>query len=214
MTVAPEALNLIFLAIITSYLIGSIPTAYIFGRLYKGIDIRQQGSGNVGATNVFRVLGKTPGIIVLLLDIFKGVVVVVFVADFFGLTRVIYRLILALWVVAGHNWTIFLKFKGGKGIATSLGVLIGLTIKIAAIRPVLLFTVLIWLFCFLITRIVSLSSIIAAIVLPFLMVFTGQSFEITCLGVIFGIFVVIRHRPNIKRLLSGQEPRVPLVSRK
>jgi len=205
---------LVILAIITSYLVGSIPTAYIFGKLYKGIDIRQHGSGNVGATNVFRVLGKKPGIIVLLLDILKGVVAVAFVADVFGLTQVIYRLILALGVVSGHNWTIFLKFKGGKGIATSLGVLIGLTIKIASIRPVLLLTLLIWIIGFFISNIVSLSSMIAAVCLPFIMIFTAQPFEIVCLGVIFCVFVVIRHRPNIKRLLSGQEPRVPLPFQK
>ncbi len=198
----------VIFAIICSYLIGSIPTAYIFGKLYKGIDIRQHGSGNVGATNVFRVLGKKPGIIVLLLDILKGVVAVTVIADIFGLTQVIYRLILALGVVSGHNWTIFLKFKGGKGIATSLGVLIGLTIKIVSIRPVLLLTLFIWIVCFLISNIVSLSSIIAAVCLPFILIFTAQSFEIVCLGVVFCIFVVVRHRPNIKRLLSGQEPRV------
>ncbi len=200
----------IFLAMISAYLIGSIPTAYIYGKLYKGIDIRQYGSGNVGATNVFRVLGKIPGIIVLLLDVLKGVIAVAVVADVFGLTENIYRLVLAICVVIGHNWTIFLKFKGGKGIATSLGVLIGLTIKIISIRPVLLFTLCIWIISFLISNIVSFASIIAAVWLPFIMIFTNQPFEIICLGVIFCIFVVVRHRPNIKRLLSGQEPRTSI----
>ena len=201
---------LFFLAIISAYLLGSIPTAYIYGKLYKGIDIRQHGSGNVGATNVFRVLGKKPGIIVLLLDVLKGVIAVAVAADIFGLTENIYRLVLAICVVSGHNWTIFLKFKGGKGIATSLGVLIGLTIKIISIRPVLLFTLLIWVISFFISNIISLASMIAAICLPFIMIFTNQPFEIVCLGVVFCIFVVVRHRPNIKRLLSGQEPRVPI----
>ena len=200
----------IFLAIISAYLLGSIPTAYIYGKLYKGIDIRQHGSGNVGATNVFRILGKTPGIIVLVLDILKGVLAVACVPDIFGLTDVCYRLVLALCVVIGHNWTIFLKFKGGKGIATSLGVLIGLTIKIASIRPVLLLTLAVWIISFLISQIISLASMIAAVCLPFIMIFTAQPFEIVCLGVVFCVFVVIRHRPNIKRLLSGKESRVPL----
>lgn len=201
-------------AMVISYLIGSIPTAYIFGKLYKRIDIREHGSGNVGATNVFRVLGKGPGSIVLLLDILKGAIAVGLVPDWLGLTQVYHRILMALCVVGGHNWTVFLQFKGGKGVATSLGVLVGLTIRIAAIRPVLIVTILIWIGCFLLTRIVSLSSIIATTLLPIIMVLTDQSFEITCLGVIFCVFIVLRHRPNIKRLFNGQEPRVSFTFRK
>ena len=201
---------MIVVGILISYLIGSIPTAYIFGKLYKGIDIRQHGSGNVGATNVFRVLGKGPGTIVLLLDILKGILAVAVVADLLNMTEVYHRIIFAIAVVSGHNWTIFLKFKGGKGIATSLGVLIGLTIKIAVIRPVLLATVSVWLFCFLATGFVSLSSIIASTMLPVFMILTNQAIQITCLGIVFCIFVVLRHKPNIRRLLSGQEHRVNL----
>ena len=200
---------MIILGIIISYFIGSIPTAYIYGKLYKGIDIREHGSGNAGATNVFRVLGKIPGIIVLVIDILKGVLPVVIVAVL-GSTQVIERILFAVCAVCGHNWTIFLNFKGGKGIATSLGVLIGLTIKIASIRIVLILTVLSWLVSFAITGIVSLSSIIAGTFLPVIMVFSGQSFEIICLGVVFCIFVTLRHRPNIKRLLAGKEPKVKL----
>ena len=201
---------MIIFGIILSYLIGSIPTAYIFGKILKGIDIRQHGSGNIGATNVFRVLGKKPGITVLLLDILKGVIAVVLVSDLLGLTKVIHRVILAAMVVCGHNWTVFLKFKGGKGIATSLGVLIGLTIKIAVIRPVLIWVVLIWILCFLITRIISISSIIATTCLPIIMVLTNQEITIICLGIMFCLFVVLRHKANIRRLFAGQEPRVPL----
>src|SRR3989338_4435021 len=168
----------VLLAIAISYLIGSIPTAYIFGKWYKGIDIRQHGSGNAGATNVFRVLGKWPGIIVLTLDILKGIVAVVVIGDLFGLTQVWPIILLGVAGVAGHNWTVFLNFKGGKGIATSLGVLIGLTIKIAAIRPVLFMTVVIWAVCFIVSGFVSLASIVAATILPILMVATNQSFEI------------------------------------
>lgn len=201
---------MIILGIIISYLIGAIPTAYIYGRIYKKIDIREHGSGNVGATNVFRVLGKGPGIAVLIIDILKGVLAVAVVADLLGLTDILSRVVLALCVVSGHNWTVFLNFKGGKGIATSLGVLIGLTIRIASIRPVLLFTVLVWISSFLISGIISISSILAAIALPIIMVLTNQPFVLVCLGVIFCIFVVLRHRPNIKRLLTGQEPRIHL----
>lgn len=197
-----------------SYFLGAIPTAYIVGKIYKGIDIRRHGSGNVGATNVFRVMGKGAGIFVLCVDILKGVLAVSVVADFLGLREVLHRVLLALVVVSGHNWTVFLDFKGGKGIATSLGALIGLTVSIAAIRPVVFWTVLVWLACFLGTGFVSLASIVAGVILPISMVWTGQEFPLVVLGVILCVLVVVRHRPNIKRLLAGQEPRVNFPFRK
>ena len=199
---------IVTLSLILSYLVGSIPTAYIAGRLCKGIDIRQHGSGNVGATNAFRILGKIPGTIVLCIDVLKGVVAITLVGDVFGLDQIWARVFLAVAAVIGHNWTIFLKFKGGKGIATSLGVLIGLTIKISIIRPVLLITVSIWVLIFLLSGFVSLASIVSAVFLPVLMLTFSQPLEVILLGVIFCIFVVFRHRPNIKRLLSGKESRV------
>ncbi len=198
---------MIILGVLISYLIGSIPTAYIFGKCYKGIDIRQHGSGNVGATNVFRVLGKYPGMIVLILDVLKGLVVIAFVSDFLGLISPLERILLAVSAVCGHNWTIFLQFKGGKGIATSLGIIIGLAIKIASFRLVLVFTLLSWLICFLATGYVSLASIIAATLFPIIMLITKQSIEFICLGVIFCIFVVFRHKSNIQRLFIGSESR-------
>lgn len=197
-------------AFIASYLIGSIPTAYIFGRLIKKIDIRQHGSGNVGATNAFRILGKGPGSIVLLIDIFKGAVVTSLVADIFGLNDPLMRVILGIVVVCGHNWTVFLNFKGGKGIATSLGVLVGLTIAIASIRPVVLYTFLSWIVTFLVSGFVSLASIISAVILPILALIFPQPFAVVMLSVILCVFVVLRHRPNIARLLQGKESRVRL----
>ena len=201
-------------SLLLAYLVGSIPTAYIFGKLFRGIDIRQYGSGNIGATNVFRVLGKGPGIIVLLFDIAKGVVATALVPQLFHLNQTLFFVLLGLAAVAGHNWTIFLSFKGGKGMATSLGVLIGLTITIAAIRPVLGFSVLIWLAVFLSTGYVSLASVISACILPVLMVMLTSSFELIMLGIIFCIFIVLRHRPNIKRLLAREEHRFYFLSRK
>ncbi len=195
-------------AVIVSYLIGAIPTAYIFGRALKGIDIRQHGSGNVGATNAFRILGKGPGTAVLLLDVLKGAVVTSLVADLFGQTDPLMRVILGIIVVCGHNWTVFLNFKGGKGIATSLGVLIGLTIAIASIRPVVLYTFLSWIVTFLVSGYVSLASIIAAIILPVLALIFPQPFAVIMLSVILCVFVVLRHRPNITRLLERKEGRV------
>jgi glycerol-3-phosphate acyltransferase PlsY len=130
------------------------------------------------------------------------------------LEGIFYRVALGVVAVAGHNWTVFLQFKGGKGIATSLGVLIGLTIKVAAIRPVLFFSILSWLAVFLTTGFVSLSSIVAAILLPVLMVISNQPLELVSLGIIFCVLVIIRHRPNIKKLLSGEESRVNIFSKK
>ncbi|MBF0532778.1 MAG: glycerol-3-phosphate 1-O-acyltransferase PlsY [Candidatus Omnitrophica bacterium] len=204
----------LILGILISYLIGAIPTAYIWGKVTKGIDIRRHGSGNVGATNVFRVLGKQAGVIVLLIDILKGVVPTAIVADALGQTEMWQRILISLCAVGGHNWTVFLNFKGGKGIATSLGVLIGLACRIPSIRMVLLGTVTAWIACFLSSGIVSFSSIVAAVCLPVLMVWTGQPFALILLGVIFCLFVVIRHKANIKRLIALQEPRVKIFGRK
>lgn len=197
-----------------SYLIGSIPTAYLFGRL-RGIDIRQHGSGNIGATNAFRVLGKGTGSLVLFLDIVKGIIATVVLPGLLRIPEQVGVYVLSgLIAVAGHNWTCFLQFKGGKGIATSLGVLIGLTIKIVSIRPVLLVTVFSWLIVFLLSGFVSLASIVAAIILPVCMVLTDQPFSLVILGAVFCVFVVLRHRANIQRLLAGKEPRVRFSSNK
>jgi len=204
----------IILSVVASYFIGAIPTAYIIGKAYKKIDIRLYGSGNVGATNAFRVLGRWPGMAVLVIDALKGIIPVTIVADVLGLDGIFYRVLLGAVAVVGHNWTVFLQFKGGKGIATSLGVLIGLTIKIVAIRPVLFFTILTWLVVFLATGFVSLASMIAAMVLPILMVISSQPLELVSLGIIFCVFVIFRHRPNIKKLLAGEESRVNFFFKK
>jgi len=199
----------VVLTAVFSYLIGAIPTAYIFGKLLKGIDIRQHGSGNVGATNAFRVLGKGPGIAVFVLDVLKGVLPVVLFGSLFQLD-VNGRIVAAVAAVVGHNWTCFLQFKGGKGIATTLGVLLGLTIALPAIRLAVILCVLSWFLCFIITAYISVSSILAAVLLPILMVVVDAPFSMTLLSVLFCLFVVFRHRPNIQRLLIGQEPKVPL----
>jgi len=197
-------------AIIVSYLLGSIPTAYLFGRVSKGIDIRQHGSGNVGATNTFRVLGKGPGIFVLSVDILKGVLALVVIGNLFGIGGMMGRVLLGVAVVCGHNWTVFLEFKGGKGIATSLGVLIGMTIMFPALVPVLAVCLLSWCVTMHFSRYISVSSMLASVVLPLMMVITNQPPEMVFLGAIFCIFVVYRHRSNIKRLQLGTESKVNL----
>ena len=194
-------------AVALSYIIGSIPTAYIFGKLMKAIDIRQHGSGNVGATNAFRVLGKRPGAAVLAIDIIKGIVPVVVVAGLLA-PYVLGHIACAVAAVCGHNWTCFLNFRGGKGIATTLGVLIGLTAVIPAARPAVGLCVVGWCLCFAATGIVSASSLFAAVLLPVLMLVFSVPTPVVLLSVMFSMFVVFRHRPNIHRLLTGQEPRV------
>lgn len=200
-------------AILSSYILGSIPTAYIFGRLLKGIDLRKFGSGNIGATNALRVLGKGPGITVLLLDILKGIVAVVFLGDFFVLrlpfiSTDTLRIILGLSCICGHNWSIFLKFRGGKGVATTFGVLLGLAIKIAGLWLILLLTILTWLAVFLIARIVSVASVSTGISLPVYMFIFKQSPLLLFLGCILAVFVILRHKSNLQRVLQGKEPRI------
>jgi acyl phosphate:glycerol-3-phosphate acyltransferase len=197
-------------SIVITYLIGAIPTAYIFGRVLKKIDIREHGSGNVGATNAFRVLGKGPGIIVLLIDIAKGIIPTTIVANVFGFSDPLALVFIGLVAVAAHNWTVFLQFKGGKGIATTLGVLIGLTIQIPGLRPVLFIVLLAWLIVFLIFGYVSLASIFAAIVLPSCMVMVDAPLVLKIMSIVLCIFIVFRHRSNITRLLQGKENRVKL----
>jgi glycerol-3-phosphate acyltransferase PlsY len=203
----------IIIGILISYLIGSIPTGYIFGRLLKGIDIRKFGSGNVGATNALRVLGKPAGIAVLVLDILKGFVVVFFlgniiVARITGIPDITTRLLLGLSCICGHNWTIFLKFKGGKGVATTLGVLLGLAVKTAGIKVVFAMVIITWLVVFIITRIVSLASILSGITLPVYMFLFKQPRILIYTSTLLCIFIILRHKSNLKRLFQGKEPRL------
>ena len=203
----------IALAIVISYLIGSLPTAYFFGKIFKGVDIRNFGSGNVGATNALRVFGKRAGLIVLAIDIIKGVIPVIFLADYILLRSSIVsadalRFILGLVCICGHNWTIFLRFKGGKGVATSLGVLVGLSLKIYIFAKILGIVILVWLGSFLIIRIVSLSSLLAAIAFPAAVFFFRLSLPIQIFSLVACAFIVLRHRANLIRLLQGKEPRL------
>ncbi len=198
---------------VAAYLLGAIPTAYISGRVLKNLDIREHGSGNMGATNAFRVLGKGPGTAVLLIDIAKGLIPVAFIAPALGLSDPLALVIIGLIAVCGHNWTVFLQFKGGKGIATTLGVLIGLSIVIPGIRPVLLGTVGTWLALFLAFGYVSLASMTAAVVLPILTVAYNTPFPVTVMAIVLCIFIVFRHRTNLSRLLNGQENRVKIFKK-
>jgi len=207
--------------ILISYLIGSIPTAYIFGRVLKGIDIRKFGSGNIGATNALRVLGKWPGITVLVLDILKGFIAVVFLGNLVvvrmgGLAETSARILLGLSCICGHNWTIFLKFKGGKGMATTLGVLLGLAVRVAGLNLIFALVILTWLVIFIITRIVSLASILAGISLPIYMLFFGprDPHFLIFASFLLCLFIILRHKDNLKRISQGKEPRLNLMRRR
>ena len=204
---------ILFLGFLAAYLIGSIPTAYIFGRALKGIDIREHGSGNAGATNVFRVIGKSPGIIVLIIDIIKGFICATYLASgFMYLAPVVrpemYRILLGLCAIAGHNWTVFLKFKGGKGVATSAGVVIGLIPKIFWLG------FLVWLITFFITGFVSLSSIIAIVSVPIFTLAFGEPAEIIVFMCLLCLIIVYKHKANIRRLARGEEKRISFFKRK
>jgi glycerol-3-phosphate acyltransferase PlsY len=203
---------LIIPAILISYLLGSIPTAYIFGRL-KGIDIRKSGSGNVGATNAMRVLGKGTGITVLFLDILKGFLATVLAGDFLVSRNTVFppeagRILLGIACICGHNWAVFLKFKGGKGVATTLGVLIGLALKIPGVSLILGLAVLTWLAVFLLGRIVSLASVLSGISLFIYSLIFKQSKIVILACLFFCALGILRHRTNLSRLLQGKEKRL------
>jgi len=200
-------------ALLASYLIGSIPTAYLFGRILKGIDIRKVGSGNVGATNALRTLGKGPAVTVLFLDILKGFVVVVFLGNFFWDKPVLLptqnlRILMGLFCICGHNWTIFLQFKGGKGIATTFGVLLGISLKIPGLNLVIGLLILIWFIVFFAFRIVALASICSAIALPVFSLLFKLPSMLIYLNLLLCVFVVIRHKANLVRIFQAKEPRL------
>ena len=194
------------LTAIVAYLLGSPPTGYLAGRL-RGMDIRKHGSGNIGATNVFRILGRTAGITVLLLDALKGTLAVAatpaLVVSVLGpeVQSGWLPVIAALSVILGHNYTCWLGFKGGKGIATSAGVLAALVPAAGAI------VIGLWIVIFLLCRYVSVASITAATALPLATWFTTHDPTRLGLTVIVGGLAVWKHRPNIRRLLNGTENR-------
>jgi glycerol-3-phosphate acyltransferase PlsY len=194
-------------AALIGYLLGSIPTGYLAGRL-RGIDIRQTGSGNIGATNVFRTLGKPAGIIVLIIDGLKGYVACAWAPDLIQnllSTHVAepeaLRITAGLAAILGHNFTCWLRFRGGKGIATSAGVL-------AALVPgALLIILCIWIIVFALTRYVSLASICASFALPFATWLTRQNLALTIVTSAMAALAVYKHRSNIQRLMQGTENR-------
>ncbi|MEA5616930.1 glycerol-3-phosphate 1-O-acyltransferase PlsY [Cronbergia sp. UHCC 0137] len=210
-------LGLSGLVVVLAYLLGSFPTGYIAVKQLKGIDIREVGSGSTGATNVLRTLGKGAGATVLLVDCLKGALAIALVHGLFYLAQEQSLIpatvnvqvwqpwlvtLVGLAAVLGHSKSIFLGFTGGKSVATSLGILLTMSWQVG------LATLGIFAVVVAISRIVSLSSIVGAIAVSILMIIFAQPLPYLIFSVAGGLYVIIRHRANINRLLAGTEPKI------
>jgi len=202
-------------AIVGAYLVGSFSTAVWFGKWFYSIDVRQHGSGNAGATNTLRVLGSRAGVIVLLIDVFKGWIAV-FLASLIGqglfsTSNLLYfEIAAAVAVVTGHIYPLYTRFKGGKGIATMLGVVI-------ALFPWQLILIEVGIFAavFLFTRYVSLGSIVVAIALPVLAIwFFHVALILKIVSGLVAVVVPVTHRSNVKRLMEGRESKISFEEEK
>ena len=183
--------------VILAYLLGSIPGGYVIGKLMRGIDVRSYGSKNAGATNVLRTLGKKEAIITLIFDGLKGYIIIT-LAQAFNIQDWL-TIVSGIAVIAGHNWPIFFKFRGGRGIATSIGIIIGLSwqvfVTVAIIGLIPLF----------ITKYVSVGSLTGAVIFPIIMILYGNPNAYIIFSFLISILAIIRHIPNIKRLKTGTE---------
>lgn len=188
------------LGFICGHICGSIPSGLWIVKALFGIDIRNYGSKNIGTTNVFRTVGAKAALLVLILDMLKGIIAVAAMNYFFS--NPLLDVITALGALLGHNYSVFLRFKGGKGVATGLGLLIYLMPKVS------LGSFLVWLILVLITRYVSLGSVVAAVMTPIFAWYFGYPPAYIVFGGIAGLFVIIRHKENIKRLLNGTESKI------
>ncbi|MBM3438757.1 MAG: glycerol-3-phosphate 1-O-acyltransferase PlsY [Bacteroidetes bacterium] len=203
-----------------AYLMGSIPFAILVGRQFYGIDVREHGSGNAGATNVFRVLGKGPGTVVLLLDILKGffAVQLAFLMSKIGggagtvvqLESFFYPVIFGILAVIGHMLPVFAKFKGGKGVATLFGMIIALDPRVAGLG------LLVFVIVNIITGYVSVGSMVAGLSIPilFVRVFGYSDLSVVVFSLAVALLVVYTHRTNIKRLVEGEEMKSRILAKK
>ena len=207
-------MTLVVLIIVLAYLIGSIPTALWIGRATHGVDVREHGSKNAGATNTFRILGRKCGWIVLTIDVLKGLVAsslpLIFAEDYSKNELLLFQISTSLVCIIGHIFPVFAQFRGGKGVASALGIIIGLNPVSACI------SVVIFLVVFLVSRYVSLGAIITSITYPFVSFFIVK--EESGLMIIFtalmGLLVVLAHWKNIRRLMNGAESKMNLLRRR
>lgn len=188
------------IVVILSYVIGSVPSGLILGKTFWNVDLRQHGSKNIGATNAWRTLGKLPGFIVFVADLLKGMIGVYLGMLIVGTSTAM--IIGGIMAIIGHSLSLFLKFKGGKGVATGLGVLIMLMPSVSAV------VFLIWLVIVLISKYVSLASIIAAVFVPVCAFAAGMSYDYVAFGIVAALFVIYRHKSNIVRLINGTENKI------
>lgn len=203
------------ITIISAYLLGSIPTAVWVGKKWYDIDVREHGSKNAGATNTFRVLGKKAGKIVLLIDVLKGMTAVLipyfvypYVFEQSTFENNINQIIAAIFAVVGHVFPIFAGFKGGKGVATSLGIIIGIQ-PIAAMICLAVFLIV-----FIISKYVSLGSIIASVCFPVLVcLISPDANEFKIFSIVLASAVILAHHKNIKRLIQGSESKMNLFKK-
>lgn len=196
----------LIIMLVGSYLAGSIPTSYILGMRLRGVDLRKSGSGNLGATNAFRVLGWKIGVAVLAIDILKGYIPTLAVLMWGGggsLSSQNAALLAGLAAILGHMFTVFMHFKGGKGVATSMGVFLALAPK------AFLLTLAVCLIIIAVSRYVSLGSLTGAVLLPILIrVFYPEWTTLFVITLVIGLMLIIKHRANIGRLLRGREHKI------
>jgi glycerol-3-phosphate acyltransferase PlsY len=191
-----------WLLLAAAYLLGSVPASYLAGRWARGIDLREHGSGNLGATNTFRVLGAKVAAPVMVFDMLKGFVPA-YVFPRWMPSSADWRWALAFGAVAivGHVFSVYMKFKGGKGVATGAGVFLGLAPVAVGV------SILVWIVLVKVTRMVSLASIISALVVIPGLLLTHRPAEVVVLGVAMVAFIIFSHRSNVGRILAGTEPR-------
>jgi len=187
--------------VLVAYLFGALPIGLLVGRMVKGIDVRDYGSGNIGASNVWRTLGPLWGVVVFLADFCKGYFPALLAGRVHDVSPWL-PVLVGLAAVLGHNFSPFLKFKGGKGVATSLGVVYGLSPVAAALGFAL------WGVCLLVTRYVSVSSMIAAVATSLLLIGLNRDLPHVLFAFLVASFVIVKHRSNMARLRAGTEPKV------
>jgi acyl phosphate:glycerol-3-phosphate acyltransferase len=187
--------------VLAAYLIGSFPTSYVVARTVKGIDLREHGSGNLGATNAFRVLGWRAAMPIFIVDILKGFLPAFLFPQIDGNVSALWALVYGTAAIVGHVFSVYVKFKGGKGVATGAGVFLALA-PLAVLGGLVL-----WLALVALTGYVSLASIAAAAALPVLVALSGAPTAVLVLSLLLAAFVIYAHRANIRRLLRGEEHR-------
>lgn len=199
---------LVVIFLIISFFLGAVPFGFLTAYLVKGVDIRKIGSGNIGATNVFRAVGKGWGIAVFIFDFLKGAAAVFLMKFFIPQAAGWFFILAAALAVCGHNWTPFLKFKGGKGVATSVGGVAALSFIFAKLGLVLLLSLTVWVLVFSIYRYVSLASILAGGCFFILSLFFCLDLEVKIFSFLLVVFILIRHKSNIKRIITKKELRI------